>query len=233
MTLGALTMAAAGGQVLLRRMDVLAANLLQAETSGAKRTAMTNDSSPAVTMDAGTLRATSRDLDVAIDGDGYFRVQLPDGTSGYTRAGHLGRNAQGTLTDADGLPLDPPVTVPSTVTRILINPLGHLQGYDPATPEKLVPLGHLHLSRFSNPAGLQPVTGTLFRETPEAGDRIDGRPGEVGGFLRQGFLERSNGNAVRELGDLLQTRRAYELSARAFQIADQALQSVNNLRRKA
>jgi flagellar basal-body rod protein FlgG len=233
MTLRALTMAAAGGQVLLRRMNVLVADLLHTETSGYKRTDMSNPSSPTVKIDTGTLRATSRDLDVAIDGDGYFRVQLPDGTAGFTRAGHLSRNAQGSLTNADGRPLDPPVYVPSTVTKVLINPLGHVQGFDPARPESLIPLGHLQLSRFSNPSGLRSVTGTLFRETPESGDRIDGRPGEVGGFLRQGYLELSNVNPVRELAELLQIRRAFELNARAFQIADQALQSVNNLRRKS
>jgi flagellar basal-body rod protein FlgG len=192
-----------------------------------------SNSSPVMTMDAGPFRATQRDLDVAIDGDGYFRVQLPDGASGFTRAGHLSRNAQGTLTGPEGLSIDPPVYVPSGVTKVLINPLGHLQGYNPSMPGALIPLGHLLLSRFSNPAGLQAVSGTLFRETPEAGERIDGRPGEVGGFLRQGFLEQSNVDPVRDLAELIQVRRAFELNSRAFQIADQALQSVNNLRRRA
>jgi len=233
MTLRALTMAAAGGQILLRRMDLLASHLLEADASGTRRAGRTADATPATKREAGFLRTTQRDLDVAIDGDGYFRVQLQDGTTGYTRAGHFSRSAQGGLTGPDGLPLDPPVFVPSTVTKVLINPLGHLQGFDPATPDRLIPLGYLQLSRFSNPAGLEAVSGTLFLATPEAGDRIDGRPGEVGGFLRQGVLEQSNiDDPARELTELLQVRRAFELNVRAVEIADQALQSVNNLRRK-
>jgi flagellar basal-body rod protein FlgG len=233
MTLRALSLAAAGGQALLRRLDLHAANLAQAETAGYKRIFMNHDQSPALLMDAGRIRKTHRDLDVAIDGEGYFRVLLQDGTSGFTRAGNFSRDAQGTLTGPDGLPLDPPIFVPSTVTRLIINPLGHVQGFDPARPASLIPLGHLSLSRFGNPAALQALSGTLFRETPESGDRIDGRPGEVGGFLRQGQLELSNVDPLRELTELNQLRRAYELNARAFQVVDQALQSVNHLRRKA
>jgi len=233
MTLRALSLAASGGQTLLRRLDLHAANLAQADTAGYKQTIMNHDNSPAILMDAGRIQKTHRDLDVAIDGEGFFRVLLQDGTSGYTRAGNFSRNAQGTLTGADGLPLDPPIFVPSGVTRLIINPLGHVQGFDPARPAALIPLGHLTLSRFGNPEALQALSGTLFRETPEAGDRIDGRPGEVGGFLRQGQLELSNVDPLRELTELNQLRRAYELNARAFQVVDQALQSVNNLRRKA
>jgi len=233
MTLRALSLAASSGQMLLRRLDLHAANLAQVDTAGYKQTLMIHDQSPSILMDTGRIQSTHRDLDVAIDGEGFFRVQLRDGTSGFTRAGRFSRNAQGALTGPDGLPLDPPIFVPSTVTRLIINPLGHVQGFDPARPASLVPLGHLSLSRFGNPAGLQALSGTLFRETPEAGDRIDGRPGEVGGFLRQGQLELSNVDPLRELTELNQLRRAYELNVRAFQVVDQALQSVNNLRRKA
>lgn len=233
MTLRALSLAADGGQRLLHRLDALAANLLNADTSGYKRTTMIDPQTPATVMDAGPIRTTRRDLDIAIDGEGFLRLQMPDGSVGFTRAGVLQRDARGTLTGPEGLPLDPPIFVPPSVTQLLINPLGHVQGFDPATPGSLIPLGHLELTRFDNPAGLQSVSGAIFRATPESGDRLDGRPGEVGGFLRQGFLEQSNVNPACELTDLLQVRRAFELNARAIQVADEVLQSVNHLWRKA
>jgi flagellar basal-body rod protein FlgG len=185
-------------------------------------------------FEQGVLQATQRDFDLAIDGAGFLRVRQADGTTvAYTRAGNLNIDREGNLVTADGLLLDPPITVPDNVTRIFIDQTGRVQGFDPQNQDTLQDLGQLELTRFVNPAGLEAVGDNLYRETPAAGTRIEGQPAQdpTFGLIRQGFLEQSNVDVVRELVDLITAQRAFETNAKTIEAADQVLQAVNNLRR--
>ncbi len=184
-------------------------------------------------FEQGTLQNTNRDLDFAIEGEGFFRVLLPDQTTAYTRGGNLNLDSQGNLVTAQGLLLDPPVTISQNITRIFIDATGLVQGFDPATPETLQAVGQLELTRFINASGLEALGDNLYRQTPAAGDRIDGQPGQGQGFgiIRQGFLEQSNVDVIKELVDLIQAQRAFEINSKSIETADQILQNVNNIRR--
>ncbi len=185
-------------------------------------------------FDQGTLQSTGRQLDVAVDGEGFLRIQLPDQTTlAFTRAGNLNVDAEGNLVTSDGFRVDPPITVPQNVTQILIDQTGLIQGVDPQNPQNLEPLGQLELVRFLNPSGLEAMGDNLYRETPAAGPRVEGRAGVDQGFglVRQGFLEQSNVNVVKELVDLISAQRAFEINGTSIKTADEILQAVNNLRR--
>jgi flagellar basal-body rod protein FlgG len=232
MSLRALSIAAAGGDALLKRLDVISANLANVGVPGTRRTRLTPDQVLETIFEPGPLASTNRDLDLAIEGEGFFRVLLPDGGLAFTRAGHLARTGDGLLATADGLPLDPPVRVPPFITTLTIDPDGFVRGLDPESPENLLPIGQIELSRFENVSGLQSLGGALFRATDAAGERLDGRPGEGLGAISQGRLEQSNIDPMRELMDLFHTQRAFELNNRVLQAADEILQSINTLRRK-
>jgi len=225
MSLRALSIAAAQGGALLRRIDAISGNLACADMPGAHRLPRTGD------FKHGILQSTLRDLDIAIEGDGFLRVLLPDGSAAFTRAGSLDRNDQGLLT-ADGLVLDPPLKVPPSISKLTIDPDGFVQGLDSEAPRTLVPIGQIEVSRFENASGLEPINRALFRASQAAGDRFDGRPGEEFGSIRQGYLESSTINPLRELLDLAHAQRAFELNNRVIQAADEVLQGINNLRRR-
>lgn len=181
----------------------------------------------------GTLNRTERDLDLAIDGEGFLRVQLPDSTLLFTRAGNLNIDAEGHLVTADGYPVDPPIQVPDDITRVFIDPTGRVQGLDPQNPQELKDIGRIELSRFLNPSGLEAVGDNLYRETPASGVRMDGEPGLDDGFgrLRQGFLEESNVDVIKELVDLIAAQRAFEINTKSIETADQILHTINGLRK--
>jgi flagellar basal-body rod protein FlgG len=234
MSLRALAIAAGGGRALLQQIDLIAANIANAQLAGYKRNrAAFADlagggvrlQSTEKLLEQGKLQATQRELDLAIEGEGFFRVLLPDQSAAYTRAGNLKLDADGNLATADGNLIDPPVLVPPGFTKLVIDPSGLVQGFD---GQELQPLGQIELTRFANPAGLQAFGATLFRETEAAGEKVDGL-----GVIRQGHLEQSNVDPLRELADLVQAQRAFELNSRLMQAADDILQSVNNLRRKS
>jgi flagellar basal-body rod protein FlgG len=184
-------------------------------------------------FEQGTLQNTNRDLDFAIEGQGFFRVILPDQTTAFTRAGNFSIDAQGNLVTSEGLLLDPAITVSQNITRIFIDTTGLVQGFDPQTPETLQAVGQLELTRFINPSGMESIGDNLYRQTPAAGDRIDGQPGQGQGFgiIRQGFLEQSNVDVIKELVDLIQAQRAFEINSKSIETADQILQTVSQLRR--
>jgi flagellar basal-body rod protein FlgG len=244
MTLRALTIAASGGSALLHQIDTIAGNLANVNSAGYKRSRATFADLPysdafgsgvrlqstEKLFEAGKLQATQRDLDLAIEGEGFLRVLLPDRSAAFTRAGNLSLDAQGGLVTADGYLVDPPVNVPPGFSKIVIDPTGLVQGFD---GEELQPIGQIEITRFSNPSGLQSAGSNLFRATDAAGERLDGRPGEGLGVLRQGHLEQSNVDPIRELVDLIQAQRAFEINSRTIQAADEILQSINNLRRKS
>jgi flagellar basal-body rod protein FlgG len=243
MTMRALSIAASAGAAYMHAIDLIAQNVANAGTTGYKRARMTfadlvdgqlGMGMRAATVErqfaAGTLRATSRELDLAVEGEGFLRVRRPDGSAAYTRAGDLRRDAEGRVVTADGLPLEPELVVPEGVTRIVVDPAGGVQGFDPDAGA-FVEIGQVGLSRFANPAGLQPAGANLFVETATAGERTDGLPGQDEGFgwIRQGHLEQSNVDLVREMGDLAAAQRAFEINSRVIDAADQVLRAISRL----
>jgi len=184
----------------------------------------------------GSLQSTPNNTDVAIQGPGFFRVKvlstIGDGTA-YTRNGQFFVNSQNQLVVGmgDGYELDPPITVPTGVTGLTISPDGIITGIKPGatTPSQL---GQFQLTQFVNPQGLQLLGGSLYQETQASGPPISGNPGDQGsGTLMQNTLEASNVDPVNELVTLIQTQRAFELNSQSIQTADQALQTITNLRR--
>jgi flagellar basal-body rod protein FlgG len=244
MTLRALSIAASGGSALLHQIDTIAGNLANVNSPGYKRSRATFADLPysgaygsgvrlqstEKLFEAGKLQPTQRELDLAIEGEGFLRVLLPNQSVAYTRAGNLNLDSQGNLVTSDGYFVDPPVQVPPGFSRVVIDPTGLVQAFD---GEELQPVGQIEITGFSNPSGLQPAGSNLFRATEAAGERLDGRPGEGLGVLRQGHLEQSNVDPIRELVDLIQAQRAFEINSRTIQAADEILQNVNNLRRKS
>ncbi|OYZ16930.1 MAG: flagellar basal-body rod protein FlgG [Sphingomonadales bacterium 28-64-96] len=169
----------------------------------------------------GTLQTTDNALDLAIDGAGFFAVQLADGTVGYTRDGGFKLSANGEMVTASGLRLAQPLTIPDGAQQITISPDGIVTAAvaGQAAP---VEVGQLQLTRFLNPAGLMPVGDNLYRETAGSGPPTLGVAGQAGmGNIRQGMLEGSNVSTVQELVDMIETQRAYEINAKVINAADE------------
>jgi flagellar basal-body rod protein FlgG len=177
----------------------------------------------------GELTQTGERLDVAIQGDGFFEVQLPDGSRGYTRDGALKAGADGRLMTNDGLILQGGFQpVPAGTTSITISPSGEVTTSGSSGSQSF----RVQLIRFANPAGLESLGRNLYRETPASGTAETGNPGENGfGELRQGFLEMSNVKVVEEMVNMIVAQRAYEVNSKAVQAADEMMQISNNLRR--
>ncbi|MFN9333805.1 MAG: flagellar basal-body rod protein FlgG [Planctomycetota bacterium] len=181
---------------------------------------------------SGTLEGTERSLDVAIDGDGFFAVLMPDGTTAYTRNGNFQVNATGRLVTSEGNILVPEITLPQDVLEVSIDPEGRVNVRTAANPEQTQQLGQLQLPRFVNPSGLLALGASVRRPTEASGQPITGQPGQLGlGMLRSGFLERSNVQIVNELVNLIVAQRAYEVNSRAIQASDQMLSTATNIGR--
>ncbi len=177
----------------------------------------------------GTLQQTSNNLDVAIQGSGFFQVTMPDGTTNYTRDGSFQVDSQGRLVTSNGLAVANGVTVPANAKNITIGLNGTVTASLPGTPTPQ-PIGNITLASFLNPAGLEPQGQNLFAESPASGQPATGTPGANGlGNLSQGFLETSNVNVVQELITMIQTQRAYEMNSKAIQTSDQMLQKLGQL----
>jgi flagellar basal-body rod protein FlgG len=179
----------------------------------------------------GNLRATGGSLDVAIEGQGFLQVTMPSGETGYTRAGALHLNGEGQLVTADGLAIEPQITVPQGTTSITISRDGivsvALAGQ--SAPQQI---GTLELAAFANPAGLQAVGSNLFLQTAGSGEPRTGVPGADGlGTLAQGFVEESNVSVVEEMVNMILGQRAYEASSRVVKAADEMLAQTNNMAR--
>jgi flagellar basal-body rod protein FlgG len=177
----------------------------------------------------GDFTRTSEQLDVAIQGDGFFEVQLPDGTRAYTRDGALKRASDGRITTSDGLAVQSGFQpIPTGTTDISISPNGDIstRGSNGTQSFKVT------LVRFANPAGLESIGRNLYRETPASGTPEIGNAGENGfGSMEQGYLEMSNVKVVEEMVNLIIAQRAYEVNAKSVQAADEMMQLSNNLRR--
>lgn len=174
----------------------------------------------------GSLQITDQPLDVAIDGRGFLQVAQPDGTTAYTRSGQLHLNSNGDITTANGLLIDPNMTVPEAADNITIGTDGIVTAFIPGEPAGQI-LGNVQIADFINPAGLEAIGSNLFVETAASGNPIVGTPGENGlGQINQGMLENSNVDIVEEMVNMITTQRAYEMNSKVVSTADQMLQFI-------
>jgi len=176
----------------------------------------------------GSLSQTDNALDVAVEGRGFFQIQMPDGTTAYTRDGSFQLSAQGQMVTSSGYVLQPGISIPDGAQSITIGRDGvvSVRVGGQASP---VQVGQLQLTDFVNPAGLQPLGQNLLAETVASGPAQTGTPGQNGlGSTLQGNVEASNVNVVEELVNMIETQRAYEMNSKAISTADQMLQYVNN-----
>jgi len=175
----------------------------------------------------GTLSNTGNPFDLALDGDGYFQVQLPGGRLAYTRAGNFTRSAEGTLVTPQGYPVQPAITVPEGASAIAVGPDGTVSATIPGQTEP-TEVGQITLASFANPRGLEPGGENLLLETTASGPANVTAPLEAGmGKMVQGALEGSNVNVVQELVDMIETQRAYEVNSKMISSTDQMLQYAN------
>jgi len=183
-----------------------------------------------VQLSQGALSATNGDLDVAIEGAGYLEVTLPSGQAGYTRDGGLKRSADGLIVTSDGYPVAPEIVIPTDVRSISINGDGEVYAYFQDAAEAQL-LGQFTMAGFANAKGLEAMGSNLFLETEASGAALVSVPGQDGlGMLRQGYLEDSSVDAVREVTELIEAQRGYELNAKVISAADQMLGATTQVR---
>ena len=266
MSVQTLYTAATGMSALETKLDVVANNLANVETTGFKRSRAnfedllyrhekmpgTEDSAGQYTPTGisvglgvrtastqgdfaqGASQLTERELDVAIEGRGFFQVADPSGDVYYTRAGHFSRNANGDLVVGSantGRLLEPPITIPEDATAVSISSEGIVSVRQPGN-QTLTQVGQIELAYFVNPEGLLRLGESLFAETDASGTPVLANPGQDGlGRLQQGSLEASNVQPVHELIDLIKTQRAFELNSEAVKVGDEMMQVVANMRR--
>ncbi|MDP3958646.1 MAG: flagellar basal-body rod protein FlgG [Pseudorhodobacter sp.] len=183
-----------------------------------------------VMLAQGALAQTGGDLDVAIDGKGYLEVTLPSGVSAYTRDGGLKRTGDGLIVTSDGYEVVPGITIPADAGSLSINAAGEVYAYfaDQVQPQLI---GQLSMAGFSNEKGLEAMGSNLYLESPASGPALVGTAGQDGlGTLRQGYLEESSVDAVREVTELIKAQRGYELNAKVITAADQMLSATTQVR---
>jgi flagellar basal-body rod protein FlgG len=181
-------------------------------------------------MSQGTLTTTNKSFDIAIRGDGFFQVQMPDGTTSYTRDGSFQPDANGVIVTQDGYPVLPNISVPNNATAVTINNEGLVQATIPGQTQPQT-IGQIQLARCVNPAGLQSNGDNLYSETVASGPPLVQNPGDQGtGTVLQGSLEGANVNAVSEISNLIAAQRAYEMNAKVVSTAEAMLDATNNLR---
>jgi flagellar basal-body rod protein FlgG len=175
----------------------------------------------------GSLGTTGNPLDLALDGEGYFQVQLPGGQLGYTRAGNFTRSAEGQLVTTQGYPMLPAISVPAGTTSMTIATDGTVSATVAGSTEAQQ-IGQITVAVFANPAGLQSMSDNFLKETGASGPAQIGVPGEGGrGNIRQGMLEGSNVNVVEELVDMIECQRAYEVNSKMISAVDEMLKNAN------
>lgn len=257
MSEGALQVARTGLDAQNMRMQVIANNLANVNTTGFKRDRanfatlayqlVTQPGAPSSAQNKyatglnvgtgvsiegtgrietqGTLNITGGTLDMAIQGDGFFQVLMPDGRTGYTRAGNFSRSPEGTIVTSDGMPVQPQIQLPANTTAISIGADGTVSATVDGTASEI---GKIEIARFVNSAGLQSIGGNLLVETASSGAAQIGAPGLEGrGLVKSGMLEASNVNVVEELVDMIETQRAYEVNSKMIQATDEMLKNAN------
>lgn len=177
----------------------------------------------------GALQQTGNNFDVAIKGQGFFQITMPDGSTGYTRDGAFQVDSAGQLVTPSGYPVQPGITIPANAQTVTIAADGTVSVVVSGQTQPLAQ-GQIQLATFINPAGLEPRGGNLFAETAASGTPNVAAPGSgAHGALQQGFVEGSNVNVVEELVSMIATQRAYELNSKAIQTSDQMLQRLSQV----
>jgi flagellar basal-body rod protein FlgG len=180
-------------------------------------------------MTQGTLSQTGNDLDLAITGEGFFKVLQPDGTFQYTRDGTFQMDNQGRIVTAQGNPVQPTITVPNNSSGLTVNAQGQVSVTLPGSTTSSI-IGQFALTRFINKAGLQPVGNNQFTDTPSSGPPQDGLANAEGyGSLTQGSLEQANVDVVSEMSNIIAAQRAYEMNSKVISAADQMMQATSAL----
>ncbi len=178
----------------------------------------------------GGLLVTENQLDMAVDGQGYFTINMPDGTVAYTRDGSFQLSAQGTIVNLQGYELSPGITIPDKTVKIEVSQQGIVSAFIEKDPNP-VELGQIGLTTFTNDAGLRALGDNLLQATTASGDPIEANPGDPGvGIVRQGFLENSNVNIIQQITALISAQRAYEMNSKAIQTADQMMSTASQIR---
>ena len=190
--------------------------------AGAKVVAVQKDFSQ------GNALTTKNSLDIMVDGDGFFEIEMPDGSSGFTRTGQFQLNEDGIIvTPGSGYPLLPQVQIPNDAQSITVGAQGEVSVRMIGQAENQV-VGQLNISDFVNPSGLEPMGENLYTETGASGAPLQGMPGNDGlGFLRQGMLETSNVNVTEELVNLIESQRVYEMNSKVVSAVDEMLSYIN------
>ena len=179
----------------------------------------------------GDYKQTGNELDLAIDGRGFFQINTPGGEIAYSRAGAFKLDGDGNIVTSDGYLLEPQITVPTDAVQLTVGPDGTItvMNAGETTPSEI---GNIQTARFANPAGLTGIGKNLFMESETSGSPTTGTPGEDGlGTITQGYLEMSNVNVVEEMVYMILAQRAYEINGKAIQTADEMLQMANNVKR--
>lgn len=177
----------------------------------------------------GNIQNTDSPLDMVIEGDGFFGVQMPDGNIAYTRDGSFKQDSNGNVVTSDGYQLEPPINIPEDATEVSITSDGTVNVNVDGENQQI---GQVQLYRFSNPAGLSSEGRNLFTDTVASGQAMEGAPGEGGfGTVTQGFLEMSNVKVVEEMTNMIAAQRAYETNSKSIQASDEMLQTANQLKR--
>ena len=178
----------------------------------------------------GGLVQTENQLNMAIDGNGYFVLNRPDGTRAYTRDGNFQLSAEGQLVSLNGYEVEPAIVVPELTRKVEINHFGVVMAFIENDPNP-VELGQLTFATFLNEAGLKPVGDNLMEATASSGEAVEATPGSPGvGITRQGYLEASNVNIIQQITDLISAQRAYEMNSKAIETADQMMTTTNQIR---
>ncbi len=177
----------------------------------------------------GSMEETGNPLDLVIEGDGFFQITRPDGTTGYTRDGSFKLDSEGRVVTDDGHPLQPDITIPEEAEEISVTSDGTVSYHVEGTVEEV---GEIELVNFINPAGLSSEGRNMYTETEASGPPVPGRPGQEGlGTIEQGFLEMSNVEIVDEMVNMITAQRAYETNSRSIHASDEMMETANQLRR--
>jgi flagellar basal-body rod protein FlgG len=180
---------------------------------------------------AGNITQSGNDMDVAIEGDGFFQIIMPDGSTAYTRDGAFKKDSQGRIVNSDGYPISPEMVIPSNASKVSIGNDGTVTVLQ-AGQTTPTTVGTIQLATFSNPAGLSSMGHNLYQQTDASGTANTGTAGQNGiGSLSQGFLEMSNVSVMEEMVNMIISQRAYETNTKAVQAADEMLQQTNNIKR--
>jgi flagellar basal-body rod protein FlgG len=179
----------------------------------------------------GDFSNTGNALDIAIEGDGFFQIQMPDGSTAYSRAGAFKMDSNGRVVTSDGFPMLPEIVIPANSTKITIGSDGTVSAVQ-SGPTTASTVGNIQLANFTNPSGLSSIGKNLYQQTDASGNATTGTPGQTGlGTISQGFLEMSNVNLAEEMVNMIIGQRAYEANSKAITTSDEMLQNANNLKR--